>query len=242
MKRYINSFSLMLIARLMTMAVIWRKKSGFKVYVTPSGQPPTQEEIELAKEYDKELQERVHEVTLSLREKGFFEMQHKMKKWHMLGKELQFLDNMDLRSKCDPHMENTWKAFYDLAPHLAPTKRVPTDKQRVVGRRNHFYVCYLLGKMPWNQVKNLTWANWNDIYMAFSLDMWKDGSRLLKWVIDKSSIGGKITRRRLRLALKGLRRAVGQRAKIPKDTTVLSNGELTELLNRTFEMLVRSGN
>ena len=219
---------------LKVMAVIWRKKDGFKVLVTPSGRPPTSDDIRLAKEYDEKLQGNLDKVTRNLKEKGFFGMKNDIKKWYILGKELQFLDSIEIRTKCDPDMKNTWRALYDLALHLAPSETVPTDRERSVGWRNHFLMCYLLGRMPWNKIKNLTWSNWREIHEAFSPEMWKDEERLLGWLIDKSSVQGKMPRRKFRLVLKALRRAVGQRARVQKDTTVLSDEELAKMLNETL--------
>lgn len=218
------------------MAVIW-KKGAFKVYATPNSQPPTNEDIELAKEYDKELKEKIDEITVSLKKKGFFDTQNKMKKWHMLGEELQFLDNLEIRQKCDPNLENTWKALYDIAPHLAPSKSIPTDKERVFGKRNHFYRCYLLGKIPWNQIKDIAWANWDDIYMSLSPYMWKDSERLLEWVMTRASTKKGVTRSRLRKVLKALRRVIGQKGKVEMDTTVLSKKELYKLLDQELEKI-----
>ena len=217
------------------MAVIWREKGGYTLYVTPSGEPPTQEDIELAKRYDEELRERIKELTSSLREKGFFEMEDKMKKWYLLGKGLQFLDRMVLMSKCDPTRENTWRALYDIAPHLAPRETIPTDKERASGKRNHFYRCYLLGKIDWERIRHLKWANWNDIYMSFSPNMWNDAERLLKWILERASTNKALTRSRLRFVLKALRKALGERAKVQKDTTVLSTAELYYLLDEELE-------
>ena len=219
-------------------AVIWRKKGGFKVFITPHGEPPTNEDIELAKEYDKELQKKIGQITRRLRKKSFFRISNKMKRWHMLGKELQFLDDMDLRLRCDPNMENTWRALYDLAPHLAPTEQVPTDKQRVEGSRNHFYICYLLGKMKWDDIKKWKWAHWNDMYMALSSlrkRMWKDDERLFEWVITRACRKGPIRRKELRTVLRALRRAIGRKADMEMDTTVLSKEELYSILDAHLE-------
>lgn len=219
------------------MAVIWKTKKGYKIYVTPSGAPPTSEEIELAKEYEKKLQEKINEIIVSLRKRGFFNMQNKMKKWYMLGKELQFLDSTELRIKCDPNFKNTWRALYDLAPRLAPTENIPTDEERATGWRNHFYVSYRLAKLPWALVQNIPWGNWTDINAAFSPEMWEDGRRLLEWVVSRASTEKGINRKKLRKALKALRGVAGQRAKVARDTTVLSKEELYKLLDQKLKLI-----
>jgi len=215
--------------------VIWREKGGYKLYVTPSGEPPTREDIELAKKYDEKLRKNIEKLTRLLQKKGFFEMKNKMKKWYMLGKGLQFLDKIELRLKCDPNRENTWRALYDIAPHLAPKRTMPTDKERAIGKRNHFYVCYLLGKMEWEKIKHLTWANWNEIYMSFTPKMWNDADRLLEWIMARASTSKGLPRNRLRVVLKALRRAIGERSKISRDTTLLSTNELYKLLDEELK-------
>lgn len=211
------------------MAVIWKTSKGYRVYVTPTGASPSSEEIELAEEYEKRLQEKIKKITISLKKKGFFEIKNKMKKWYMLGKELHFLDDMPLRIKCDPDLKNTFRAFYDLAINLAPTKDLPTDKERLFGDRNHFYVAYQLAKFPWKLVKNVPWGNWTDINAAFSPINWRDRERLLSWVLEKSQKKNIINREKLREALMALRAVIGKR-----DTLVLSNEELYKLLDENL--------
>ncbi|MGB9760627.1 MAG: hypothetical protein ACPLZG_12430 [Thermoproteota archaeon] len=207
------------------------------MYVTPEGTPPSREEMALAEEYDRELRKRVEKIRRVLLKKGFFEEKNKIKKWYMLGKELQFLDKMEMRIKCDPNFENTWRALADIAPDLMPSEKLPSDKERVLGKRNHFYLCHLLGKIPQRKAEELTWSNWNDIFMSFSPEMWRDGERLLKWVLDRATREGKITRERLRTVLKALRRAVGGRARIQMDTAMLSIEELYAILDYELHAL-----
>lgn len=218
------------------MAVIWRMKKGYNKYVTSTGSTPSGEEIELAREYDKELQKKIKEITNSLRKKDFFDEKNKMKKWYTLGKELQFLDKMLLGIKCDPDLKHTFRIFYDLAPHLAPTKNIPTDKGRFEGDRNYFYMAYQLAKFPWEQIKDIPWGNWTDIHAALDAIRWKDRERLLPWILKNSEDAS--NREKLRKkALKALRAIVGQTAKIERDTTVLSKEELYNLLNQKLNSI-----
>lgn len=214
------------------MAVVWRTKSGTKRYVTPSNRPPRNMDVELAKKYDKEMKTQLQKLEEILREKGFFEMRPRIKKWYMLGKGLQFLEKSELREKCDPDFENTWRALYDHVPNLAPTARIPKTRIRAEGKRNHFYICYRLAKLPWEQVKNFTWRMWNDIYMSFSDEMWRDGPRLLKWILSTSvSKSGKVDNTKERWALIAVRRTLGPNIPIRKDSTVLSQEELFGILD-----------
>ena len=61
------------------MAVIWSRKNGFKVYVTPEGTPPSREEMTLAEEYDRELRKRVEKIRRVLLRKGFLKRKIKLR-------------------------------------------------------------------------------------------------------------------------------------------------------------------
>lgn len=211
------------------------KVKGVKVYKTSRGHLLTNEEIDLAEKYDEELKNEIKEITSSLKSKGFFEIKATMKKWYMLGRKLQFLDKMPLRTKCDPDLKNTFRVFYDLALILAPRKDFPTDKERLEGDRNHFYVCYKLAKYSWELVKDIPWGNWQDIHAAFSPTKGVDRKRLLSWVLSKSEKAN--NREKLRKALKTFRAVVGQTAEIERDTTVLSKEELYKLLDQKLNTI-----
>jgi hypothetical protein len=216
------------------MVVIWRAKDHTKIFKGAEGRVITEEEIRLAEEYDAELKKKIEEITQALEKKGFFRERNALKKWHMLGQELQFLDNFELRKKCDPEMKFTWRALFDISPHLAPSRKLPRDRERLEGRRNHFYMCYILGKFNLEKVSQLTWSQWNDIFMSFSPEMWRDGERLLEWLISRSRKNGKLSREKLRKALKALRSVCGERATKPVYTQVLPTEELYELLDKSL--------
>lgn len=216
-------------------AVIWTERDE-KRYVTPGGWPPTAEDIRLAEDYEKMLKNTFEQIIERLTEKGFFDMKPSLKKWFLLGKELQFLDDSDLRKKCDPDFEHTWRALYDLATDLAPTANIPANGERAEGRRNHFYMCYRLAKLPWNTLKSLNWRMWNDICMSFSPDMWKDHARLLGWLIDKSLAGSeKIDGKKLRHALIAIRHVAGEKASVKRNTNLLSRRELNKVLDEELK-------
>ena len=214
-----------------TTTVIW-SEGDEKRYVTPGGGPPTTEGIMLAKKYKKILKHELKQIRERLAEKSFFDMKPSLKKWFLLGKELQFLDDLELRKKCDPDLELTWRALYDVATDLAPTTHIPTNKERAEGRRNHFYMCYRLAKLPWKTLRPLNWRMWNDVCMSFSPDMWTDRERLLEWLINRSSIGSeKVDGKKLRGSLVALRHVAGEKASLRRNTNLLSKKELYKLLD-----------
>lgn len=182
------------------------------------------------------LKHNLGQIRETLAEKGFFDMKPSLKKWFLLGKELQFLDDSEIRKKCDPDFELTWRALYDLTPDLAPTPHIPTDTERAQGRRNHFQMSYRLAKLPWKTLKTLNWRMWNDVCMSFSPDMWRDRERLLEWLIDRSLAGsGKIDGKKLRRALVALRHIAGEKASAKRNTNLLSRRELHRLLDDELE-------
>lgn len=215
------------------MAVVWRTPEGEKRYVTPSGWPLTKKARELAEEFDRALQKKISRVKKELRKQGYFKMKPGLSKYHLLGKALQFLGPLELRRKCDPDFENIWRALYDYAPKLAPRK-MPASEERTVGKRNFFLNSYRLGQLSQDTLEKMgTWSNWEDIYMVFVANskLWKDWERLLSWILKRADKNGNIDRSKLREALKAVRRAVGERAKVKRDTTVLTDSELYGLLD-----------
>lgn len=214
-----------------TTAVIWRE-GGEKRYVTPGGGAPTTEDIKLAEECEKVLKHKLDQIRRRLAEKSFFDMRPSLKKWFLLGKELQFLDDLEIRKKCDPNLELTWRALYDVVADLAPTTYIPTNKERAEGWRNHFYMCYRLAKLPLKTLRLLNWRMWNDVCMSFSPDMWTDRERLLEWLINRSKTSsGKIDGKKLRGALVALRHVAGEKASLKRNTNLLSKGRLHKLLD-----------
>jgi hypothetical protein len=215
------------------MAVIWKTPQGERIFRTPSGWPLTKKAQEMANQFDRILSRRIERLVKQLRKDGYFKMKPGLTKYYHLGKSLQFVKELKLISKCDPDLENIWRAFYDYAPKLAQRK-MPKSEERTVGKRNFFLMCYRLGQLSDHTVERLnTWTNWEDIYMAFagSPHLWKDWERLLDWILIKSEENGRIDRNILRQTLRILRKTLGKKSKVKRDTTVLSDAELLKLLD-----------
>lgn len=216
------------------MAVIWKTSDGERIYKAPSGWSLIgKRPRELADEFDKILSRKMQRLVKQLRKEGYFKMKPGLPKYYQLGKSLQFIKDLRLRSKCDPDLENIWRALYDYAPRLAQRK-IPKSEERSVGKRNFFLMCYWLGQVSEYTVEKLgTWTNYEDIYMAFagSPHLWKDWGRLLDWILTKSEENGRIDRDKLRQTLRAFRKVLGKKPKMKRDTTVLSDAELTKLLD-----------
>jgi hypothetical protein len=232
-----REFDMKFFEEVLESAVIWRTSEGEKKFVTPSGWPLTKKARELAERFDRILAKKMKEVKKKLRKQGYFKMETGLPKYHLLGKALRVLDDLELLSKCDPDRENIWRALYDYVPKLAPRK-MPASEARTVGKRNFFLNSYRLGQLSKDTLKKMgTWSNWEGIYMVFAGNpkLWEDWERLLSWILKRSSKDGKIDRRKLRGTLKVVRKTVGKRAKVKRDTTVLTDAELYELLDAKAE-------
>jgi hypothetical protein len=214
------------------LAIIWKTSDGEKIYKTPSGWPLTKKARELADEFDGILRRKISRIIKQLRREGYFKMKPGLVKYYRLGKSLQFVKDLRLRSKCDPDLENVWRALYDYAPELSQRK-MPKSQERSSGKRNFFLMCFRLGQLSDKTIEKMgTWTNYEDIYMAFagSPHLWKDWERLLNWILTNSEENGKINRDRLRRTLRALRKVLGKKPRVKRDTTVLSDAELLRLL------------
>jgi len=216
------------------MAIAIETKKGFKTYITIDGHPPTRQDIKRADRYERQLKQKMMQVTTKLEMRGFFREANDLKKWYDLGRQLQFLKEMPMRKRCDPTFTYTWQILYNIAPQLTPTGRGPKTQEYVTGRKNHFYLCYLLAQTPWKQVYQLNWSTWTEIYLALTPEVRQD-RRVVEWIIQKIIVDGKPNRQRLRRTLKAVRKIAGQKSKPLKDTTVFTDKELIILLETTLE-------
>ncbi len=215
------------------MAVIWRTKENEKIYVTPSGWPLTKQAHKLADDLDNILISKIENLKNELKQEGYFDIKNDLEKYYLLGKKLHFLDDIELLSKCDPDRENIWRALYDYVPDLAPNI-LPKEKARTTGKRNFFLCCYKLGKLNKKTRNRIgSWSNWQEVYLVFSGNprLWEDWERLLEWILSRTEKKGAMTKSNIRDILTILRKSIGKRAKIKRDTTVLTIDELYKLLD-----------
>lgn len=220
------------------MAVIWEDDDVIQ-YITPGGWPPSKEDIDLARQYDTILRAHFNDIEKKFKASNFFSMKNGLSKWYLLGTELQFLDTLEIVSKCDPDLENTWRHLYDIVPELTPTGKLPGSKRRAFGVRNHFYIAYRVAKIPWAEAKKLRWSSWREILMSFTPEMWSDYQRLINWLIYKiDSIDGNETEIMLQ-AVKAMRHISGKYAVIRRHPNYLQDDQLTNLLDEEYEKIVR---
>jgi hypothetical protein len=216
---------------------VWKTSDGERIYKTPTGWPLTKKARELADEFDEIISRKMEKMIKQLRKEGYFKMKPGLSKYYHLGKSLQFLKDLRLRSKCDPDLENIWRALYDYAPKLAPRK-LPSSQERTMGKRNFFLMCFRLGQLPEDVAERIgSWSNWNDIYMSFVGNplSWKDWERILGWILRRSDKNGFVDREKLRQTLIAMRGMMGRKSKVKRDTTVLSESELYRLLDSAMK-------
>jgi len=215
------------------LAVIWKTKYGNR-YVNPGNAPLSEADINRAKEYDEFLRQKMKDIKVTLKMRGFFAMKGGIKKWYLLGEQLQFLDDAPLRKICDPDMDLTWRALYDIAPELSPTGKLPREKERAEGARNHYLMCYRLARfdsLDAFEKSGINWQKFNDVCMSFGPTQMKDRKRLLEWL----GIGEK--KANFRLALQAIRQMSGIKSIHKTDTTLLSKEELFKALDIKFDEL-----
>ena len=210
------------------------KKGGTTKYIKGRGAAPlSYEERKISDSYSEELKTKISDIKAKLKKEGFFEMKNDLKKWLLLGRELQFLKESELRKVADPDLLYTWQALYVYAPELAPKPDIPTEEGRAIGKRNHFLICYRLAQLDQATFNKLTsWRDFNDIYMSFTTLAWEDADRLIDWILFKSSEGGNF-----RKELVAVRATVGKRSKHKLYTKLLSREELFSKLDKVYANL-----
>jgi hypothetical protein len=120
---------------------------------------------------------------------------------------------------------------------------LPKEKARTTGKRNFFLCSYILGKLNEKTRDRIgSWSNWQEIYRVFSvtLDYGKIGRDYGMDTIQNGKKGA-MTRSNVGDTLTILRKSLGKRAKIKRDTTVLSKDELFELLDTSVRSQLKKG-
>ncbi len=180
-----------------------------------------------AEELDKFLAGRMKEIEEGMRKTGLLELKGKkkgvLKLWYEVGRRLDFVSDTSIVSAEDRKF--VWQAIYDHAADLIPGRgreRVKRDPET-----SHFSFCYRLGRFPWQFVLSAgNWTAWSEFFDTSI----KHDERIIKWL-------GKMTRkfaagskqdwlRRLTPAVRNELRG--------KDTSVYSNQELYEKLDKAF--------
>jgi len=181
------------------------------------------------------LSKKLKEIESELKETGLLNLKRKrgdvLKLWYEIGKRLEFV--MDTSIVTAEDREFVWRAIYDHAGSLAPgpvTKRAEREPET-----SHFSYCYMLSRFPWEFVEMAgDWTSWSEF---FDRKETKNDQRIIEWLGKKAKESNFKSRQNwLRPLTKAIHREFEK-----KDTTVFSNEELFEILDKVFLNLERNG-
>jgi len=205
-----------------------------KVKVFKTKRLLTGELREQAEKLDKFLSRRLEEIEKEMKGSGLLNLKRKrgnvLSLWYELGKRLEFV--MDTSIVAAEDREFVWRALYDHAGLLAPgpiTKRAERDPET-----SHFSYCYMLSRFPWEFVEMAgDWTSWSEF---FDRSETKNDRRIIEWLGQKAGRGRVKSRQNwLRPLTKAIHKGFEK-----KDTTVFSDEELFEILDKVFLNLERN--
>jgi len=205
-----------------------------KVKVFKTKRLLTGELREQAEKFDEFLSRKMREIEGEMKTTGLLKLKGKkgevIKLWYEMGKRLEFV--MDTSIVPAEDREFVWRALYDHAGSLAPghiTKRAERDPET-----SHFSYCYMLSKFPWEFVETAgDWTSWSEF---FDRKETKSDRRIIEWLGRKAEESSSKSRQNW---LRPLTKAIHKEFE-KKDTTVFTNGELSEILEKV--LLNQQGN
>lgn len=199
-----------------------------KVKVFKTKRLLTGELREQAEKLDKFLSNRMKQIEQEMSDTGLINLKRKRGKvhklWYEVGKGLEFV--MDTSKVTAEDRGFVWRALYDHAGSLAPgpiTRRAERDPET-----SHFSYCYMLSKFPWEFVEMAgDWTSWSEF---FDRKETKNDQRIIEWLGKKAKESNFKSRQNW---LRPLTKAIHKEFE-KKDTTVFSNKELFEILDKVF--------
>lgn len=233
------------------MAVIISKKVDFgrgevklRVFLPPG--KITKAEREKAEHLDGFLTKRMPEIEKEMRKDGMLNKEA-LKKWHSLGKQLQFVDNPNLVDPTDVHERRIWLALREHCPPvLLPKGEKQRDNEGSISKRggkkyDHFELCYRLAKYDWSHVNWIpTWTEWVDLIEAPGLV--RDVRVVPEIGEQTASIKPEILKEKFRNIIKELRKEFPTKEKII-ESTGFADSIIKKKIKRAFRRaLCEKGN
>lgn len=181
---------------------------------------------EQAERLDEFLSKKMKEIEEEMKTTGLLKLKGKkgevIKLWYEVGKRLEFVTDTSIVAAED--REFVWRALYDHTSSLAPgpvTKRAERDPET-----SHFSYCYTLSTFPRDFVEaGGDWTSWSEF---FDRRETKNDRRIIEWLSGKAKESNiKSKQNWLRPLTKAIHKEFEK-----KDTTVFSNEELFEILDR----------
>lgn len=210
------------------MAIIVRKDPEGKPTFKSVTFPPTDEELQRAKELDRLLRRRVGEIERKLVLEGLLarEIPRKgepakggnVRLWYQLGRHLQLIADDSTRVK-PAERRWLWEAI-----RMYATPRI-TRRDRGVSRL-HLDYCYRVAKLPWDCVRRFHWDDW--VYLLDSRSF-RGEPRADLWIQSRVNELKRLTREQLRTTVQRLNVTFRR-----KETSIYSD---EELLSRYDEAL-----
>ena len=204
-----------------------RHPNGSVKTMLSSVQPPTPQMQQGAEELDAYLDRTISALERNLATAGLLQSlgQGKtgrggVKLWHAVGKALnQIADERDIRGA--RYRRWLWEAITNLHASEA-IKRAERGRTRM-----HFEYCYRLAQFPEAVAERMNWGEW--VYFFDSLTV-RGEARADEWLRHTITAQTEIDRRTFRRFAEALNRVVRK-----KDTSVLSNTELSDLYESVWE-------
>jgi hypothetical protein len=219
------------------------KQIPAKVYKSENPRPLTKSARDKANELDQLIARKMHDIEEEMERNGLLELKSRrgvLKLWYEVGKRLDFVETTKLVSSEDRKF--IWRALYDHAGKLAPNRPYESDNppqsRRADEPRNHFRYCYLIAKKfhDFDLVESVgDWSSWIDLLDSPTI---QNDERILEWIASKQQNSTEDSRvewlRKLINGIRGEFPAAGAMT----DTTVLTNKELKQKLEKMYHNIL----
>lgn len=216
------------------MAVIVGKDPQGNTIIKSLNLPPTDEELERAKQLEKLLSRRIPEIETKLQKtgllskttppKGKIATGGSVELWYKLGKELQPIAD-DRRLLKLGELKWLWGAIRQHA-----SSRI--QRRDRGGSRLHFDYCYRVSKLPWDCVKRFHWDDW--VYLLDSRSF-RGEPRADAWIQNRVETLKLLTRDQLRKMVQQLNASFKR-----KEASVYDNDELFAKYDEALESVTRA--
>ena len=224
------------------MAVIVRRKvvvNGKEIIMTPFlGEGKiTKDDMEKARKLDKYLTQKMSRIFKEMKREKLFNT-NALRKWHVLGKKLSFVDDRSLVNAEDVNNGYIWLAIRQhCSLELLPRGTQKTEIGATTGARregkkyDHLHYCYECGKYGWEDISWVgNWFNW--ITLMESPGLMRDPRVVPAIRQTVKSLGRTITKNEFRAFAKSLRKFFSTKEAY-RDTSGVSNAEIREIITKS---------
>ena len=190
----------------------------------------TKDDVKKADWIDEELEKYCKDIVVKFESGGFLKSgknKGNLETWYKLGKELSFIDELDVREQ-----DRRWiyRAIYNHIDWINVDKAAIKHPEH-----SHYSKCHQISKFPWEKVKAI--GNWSQWYPLLENAMFanKDGERLMNWLYERILEGDERIKswpvKKSRLFNKHLTPRINQKI----STKQISDDELSEILDEVAD-------